>query len=127
IPLDNFIKNQLNEYTDPKLKQLLQEPCDMETTTPKDCIDNFCDHATDIDYEISKYFNKANPDEFDKGASNDDMKSILLEKYQNALEACLKSLNVRLDKSDWVYNLFIKDLRMVAQFNPEVKAENARR
>lgn len=127
IPLDNFIHNQLNEYTDPKLKQLLQEPCDKATTTPKDCIDNFCDAATNIDYEISKYFSKANPDEFDQGTSNDEMKSILLDKYHKALEACLTSLNVRLDESDWVYNLFIKDSRIVAQFNPAVKAENARR
>ncbi|MCG8573393.1 MAG: hypothetical protein MI810_00795 [Flavobacteriales bacterium] len=121
IPMEDFMTELTNGYTDPEFRDCMDHALSNEAHTPDTFFESFCDYAQKEKYDLPKYLNKANPEVFEAGNSMDATKKRLIQEYDTAIDLCKKELNNRLEESEFRFNLFIEEKhRLTVEFDSTI-------
>ncbi|MFT4600339.1 MAG: hypothetical protein ACI857_000513 [Arenicella sp.] len=83
VEYDFFLEKYLNNYTDPKLRQIIHES-DKHSSNPKEFFEMIASKSEERDYDLNRYLIIANEEIFTQFESKDEISEYLQEEYSLA-------------------------------------------
>lgn len=106
IPLDSFLSEILDGYSDPGLRKTLETCGNPNTTPPFEYFKALANTAQTNDYDIVKYFNLANPVLFLKDSDLEELQSTLENEYQMYINDAIDIYNTKLASREIRHNIY---------------------
>jgi len=127
IPIDVFLEELLKGYTDPDLRLIIKKCGDPNQVDARTFFSSIIIVSKESNYDLPRYFNRANPLLFKEGLSIEEIKIIMNEEYNRASETMLFQVNELLIKEELKHNISeSENNQLVIEVQNEKDAERVR-